>query len=344
MITSSRRTTPGRRNRGIAGPIALTVVWVASALAAAQVSGQDAISARAAFPVPANVRVVRDVVYSRYGQRDLKVDVYLPPGAREGSRAPGVLVVRGGGWRTGDKEAFGFIAGQLAKEGFVAVSVEYRASGEAKFPAAVHDVKAAVRWMRAHAATYGIDTSAIGAIGGSAGGHLVALLATTGNLASLEGSGGNATSSSRIEAGIAMACVCNLGAGNEAVAAFIGEPLAAHRETLRLASPVTHVTRSSATLLLLHSPTDPAVAFAQSVEMQAAYRLVGAVATLRAIEAPGNHAFWNDARFFPETMRHTVDFLRANFGKRPPGANSSGGRSRYARSYALNRTLPACLP
>lgn len=267
--------------------------------------------------MPADVRVVRDVVYSRYGQRELKVDVYLPPGAREGTRAPGVLVVRGGGWRTGDKEAFAFIAGQLAKEGFVAVSVEYRASGEAKFPAAVHDVKAAVRWMRAHAATYGIDTSAIGAIGGSAGGHLVALLATTGDLASLEGSGGDAMSSSRIHAAVAMACVCNLGAGNEAVAAFIGEPLSAHRETLRLASPVTHVSKGSAPLLLLHSRTDPVVEFAQSVEMEAAYRRAGAQATLRVIDAPNNHAFWNDARFFPETMRHAVEFLRANLRTRP---------------------------
>ena len=105
-------------------------------------------AARNAFPVPTTVQIVRDIVYAEYGERRLKLDVYLPQESRQVGGAPGLLVVRGGSWRSGDKEDYGYIAGQLAKEGFVAASIEYRTSAEAKFPAAVHDVKAAVRWMR----------------------------------------------------------------------------------------------------------------------------------------------------------------------------------------------------
>src|SRR5688572_25088346 len=157
-------------------------------LSAQQATGIE--SARSAFPVPPTVRVVRDLVYAQYGARQLKLDVYRPPQTDQRSAVPGIVVVRGGGWRSGDKDAFGFIAGQLAKEGFVAVSIEYRTSAEAKFPAAAHDVKAAVRWLRAHAAEYGVDPDAIGAIGGSAGAHLVALLGTSAGVDDLEGTGG----------------------------------------------------------------------------------------------------------------------------------------------------------
>src|SRR5438445_6518728 len=81
---------------------------------------------------------------------------------------------------------------------------------EAKFPAAVQDVKAAVRWMRAHAVEYGISPDTIGAIGGSAGAHLVAMLATSGGVKELEGDGGNSEASSDVQAVVAMACSCNL--------------------------------------------------------------------------------------------------------------------------------------
>jgi pectinesterase len=89
-------------------------------------------------------------------------------------------------------------------EGVVAASIEYRTSDEAKFPAAVQDVKTAVRWMRAHAVEYGINPDAIGAIGGSAGAHLVAMLATSGGVTELEGVGGNPGTSSDVQAVVAM--------------------------------------------------------------------------------------------------------------------------------------------
>lgn len=276
---------------------------------------QGVSSARDAFPVPATVRVLRDLVYAQYGERRLKLDIYLPPEAGRQGTTPAIIVVRGGGWRSGDKEGFGFIAGQLAKEGLIAASIEYRTSAEAKFPAAVHDVKAAVRWMRANASAYGVNPLAIGAIGGSAGAHLVAMLATSHGVKNLEGAGGNATTSSQVQAVVAMACVSNMNLKDAAVTEFIGAPLEAHAAEVRTASPLTYVSNRSAPLLLLHSRTDPLVPFAQSVEIDALYRRVGALSVLKDVDAPQSHAFWNDARYFPETMSEAVEFFRRHLKK-----------------------------
>src|SRR5213594_2783218 len=92
------------------------------------------------YPAP---RIVFDLVYAEYGQRRLKLDVYLPPKSDQPGAVPGIIVVGGGAWRKGDKAFFGYIAGRLAMQGFVAASIEYRTADEAKFPAAVQDVKAA---------------------------------------------------------------------------------------------------------------------------------------------------------------------------------------------------------
>lgn len=266
--------------------------------------------ARRQFPVPASVRVMRDIAYAAYGSRQLKLDVYVPSNDRPARRVPGILVVRGGGWQAGDKEAFGFIAGRLASEGFVATSIEYRTASEAKYPAAVHDLKAAVRWLRANASKFDVDPDHLGAIGGSAGGHLVALLGTSSEVTSLEGDGGNNNVSSAVQAVVAMACVCDLGVKDNAVRAFIGEPLDAREGSLREGSPIAHVDRRSAPLLLMHSPTDPVVPYRLSSEMQAKYKQTGVPVTLDAIDAPGTHAFWNDARYFPAVMGKAAAFFR----------------------------------
>ena len=139
----------------------------------------------------------------------------------------------------GDKEFFGYIAGRLAMHGFVAASIEYRTSDEAKFPAAVQDVKAAVRWLRAHAVSHGVNPDTIGAIGGSAGAHLVGMLATSGGVKALEGDGGNSEASSDVQAVVAMAGAYDLQSKQavrpeivRAVTEFIGSPLEAHAEAL----------------------------------------------------------------------------------------------------------------
>jgi len=248
-------------------------------------------------------QITRDVVYVEYGQRRLKLDVYRPPEDIQVDAVPGIVAVRGGAWRQGDKEFFGYIAGQLAMRGFVTASIEYRTVDEAKFPAAVDDVRAAVRWMRAHAAEYGADPRAIGAIGGSAGAHLVAMLAASGDLDAAVAMGG----------GYDLASLQN-GADRDVIRAitdFIGAPLDAHADTVAAASPMRHVSSRSTPLLLLHSPTDPIAPLEQAVEMQRAYRRVGASAVLKTIDAPGVHGFWGDPRYFSEALGEAEKFFHS---------------------------------
>lgn len=262
--------------------------------------------------IPEGVRVVSDVTYARYGDRVLELDLYLP---EAGPPAPfTVVVVRGGGWRVGDKEGFGPMAAALAVRGIPAVSIEYRASGEATFPAAVHDVKAAVRWLRANADTWDIATDGIGVIGGSAGAHLAAYVGVTGNDPALEGSGGSAGQSSRVQAVVALATPADLMAGeaspaNDAPQAFLGVSRTADPDLWSYASPVSHVSGEAAPLLLIHSEDDGTVPVGQSLEL--AQRYAEAHVPVEVVLFPAApHAFWNMQEWFGDTMDRAASFFR----------------------------------
>jgi len=136
-----------------------------------------------------------------YGDRDLHVDVFYP--AKKG-KYPALLLIHGGGWRSGDKSMNTPMAQQLASRGFVVVSAEYRLSLEAKYPAAIHDLKAAIRWMRANANKYRIDSDRIAVGGASAGGQLASLIGTTNGQEFFEGATGNTNHSSAVQAVVDM--------------------------------------------------------------------------------------------------------------------------------------------
>ena len=129
---------------------------------------------------------------------------------KPGVQLPAVVCIHGGGWAKGNRTNHEKVAQALAARGYVAATISYRLSGEAPFPAAIHDCKAAVRFLRANAKEYGIDAEQIGAIGLSAGGHLTALLATSAGVAELEGEGGNAEFSSAIQAAVPMGAQTDL--------------------------------------------------------------------------------------------------------------------------------------
>src|SRR5882724_887911 len=151
-------------------------------------------------PLPAagqvRLRIDRDVEYARVGNRPLLLDLYLRDASTE--PAPVVVWIHGGGWSSGDK--FPTPAARLVAAGYSVASVEYRLTGEAKFPAQIYDCKAAIRWLRANARKYNIDSAHIGVWGHSSGGHLVSLLGTSGNVEELEGAEGNLDQSSRVQA------------------------------------------------------------------------------------------------------------------------------------------------
>ncbi len=124
-----------------------------------------------------DVIINKDIIYRKIGERSLGLDIYYPK--RIHKRKPAVLLIFGGGWRSGDKSQNEAMSTALANRGYVAVSAEYRLSGEAQYPAAVYDLKAALKWMKLNAKNYGIDSNRISTLGVSAGGQLAALIGTT---------------------------------------------------------------------------------------------------------------------------------------------------------------------
>ena len=192
----------------------------------------------------------RDVTYARYGDRTLEMDLYRPK--QVWGKLPAVVCIHGGGWAKGNRVSHEKIAQALAARGYVAATISYRLSGEAPFPAAIQDCKAAVRFLRANADEYGIDEHRIGAIGLSAGGHLTALLATSSGVSALEGDGGNADFSSEIQAAVPMGAQTDfLSQRTRAISKaedrgriwrqFLGGAQEDRLETYRLASPLNHL-------------------------------------------------------------------------------------------------------
>ena len=161
------------------------------------------------------IDVERDVVYAVNGDRKMTADVFVPSGKPKRPR-PAVLVIHGGGWLKGNKSKFHYISVALARRGYVAVSVGYRLGGEATFPAAGHDCNAATRWLRSQAKRYGVDPNRIAAVGGSAGGHLVGLMAAAPHVAQLQGEGGHAGVSSALQAAVVLAGPMQLTSGSVA--------------------------------------------------------------------------------------------------------------------------------
>lgn len=258
----------------------------------------------------AQVRVISDLVYARYGPRTLLLDLYLPSPFKRGR--PGVIVVRGGGWMVNDRKRFAHVASALAEKGIAAACIEYRTADEAAFPGAIQDVKAAVRWMRANATQYGIDSEVIGTLGGSSGAHMALLAGITAGVQEFEGNGGHTDASSQIQGVVSMATpadLLSLSANNKlTVGTFLHATPEEDDEKWRWASPVNHVTRGGPPVLLLHGADDDSVPPSQSVDFVRRYREAGASAEIHIL--PGApHAFWNYRPWFSEAMERAASFF-----------------------------------
>ncbi|RYY39387.1 MAG: alpha/beta hydrolase [Chitinophagaceae bacterium] len=150
----------------------------------------------------ARLRGVRerfDISFCTIGNRALQLDAFFPKKKRQRNGAA-IVLLHGGGWRSGDRTQQHEMARRLAARGYVCFTPEYRLSTEALYPAAVHDGKAALRWVHEHAGSYGVDTSKIAVLGFSSGGELAAFLATTQQHRSYEGAGCSQQSSSTVHA------------------------------------------------------------------------------------------------------------------------------------------------
>jgi len=266
------------------------------------------------FVAPNNVKITPDVVYAAIGARQMHLDLYLPKNGA--GPFPAVVYIHGGGWQNGNRLAFRRQAAYLATKGYAGACIEYRLSGEAKYPAALYDSKAAVRWVRANAAKYNIDPNRIAAAGGSAGGHLVALLGTTADLPAYEGTEGATGVSSRVAAVAAFNPAVDLTGfdknlatdAENTIARFLGASYNANPQLWKDASPTFHVDAKSAPTLFLHGDVDPTVPYKQSVEMMAKLKAAGVQAEL--FTAPGaKHGFFNAPPWYEPALERMEKFF-----------------------------------
>jgi acetyl esterase/lipase len=257
------------------------------------------------------VKFLPDLEYAKVGARSMMLDLYLPdPPA---GKVPVIVWIHGGGWMAGDRKN---PPGQeLVRHGYALASIEYRLSTEATFPAQIYDLKAAVRWLRAHAEQYSLDSAHFGTWGHSAGGHLAALLGASGGVAELEGDeGGNLQFSSAVQ------CVCDwagptdftadpnqAGAGS-GPSRLIGCAVGEHPEVARKACPVTYVGKSSPPFQIVHGDLDRLVPLGQAQLMAAALTAAGVPVELlvRPFEGHGISdptAIWARDRFFERWLK-----------------------------------------
>lgn len=240
----------------------------------------------------ADVVIEKDMEYGRTGDKPLLLDLYRPKN-RHG-RLPVVMWVHGGGWNKGSKDRCP--AAWLTEHGYAVASINYRLTDEAQWPAQIDDCRAAVRWLRAHADEYGLDGNRIAAWGGSAGGHLVALLGTL-------DAPGNETVSSRVQA------VCDwygpidlltmppnvLAPGKTEAdlaksngAKLLGGTVRDRPELARQASALYQVSADDPPFLIMHGDKDGAVPLEQSQRLHEKLKAVGVTSTLQVLEGAGH--------------------------------------------------------
>lgn len=268
-------------------------------------------SAIAAVPRDAEPKIVKDIEYATVDGHSLKLDLYLPPErpTGDGRRPPLVVWVHGGAWRAGSKSDVP--AERFTALGYTVASVDYRLSPVARFPAQIHDIKGAIRHLRAKAESYGYDPAKIIIAGSSAGGHLAAVVGVSNGVKELEGTvGGNAEQSSDVQAIVSYYGASNLMSilgqskprGLEmrppALKLLLGGLPNEVPELAKLASPVEHVDAKDPPLLLIHDAADPQMPPEQSSELAEAYRKLKRPVTLELIPdaVHGGRQFFDDAR------------------------------------------------
>jgi acetyl esterase/lipase len=245
--------------------------------------------------------VQRDIVYKRVGGRALRLDLYRPPNVS--GLLPVIIWLHGGGWNRGRKERCPAV--RIVDDGYVVASIDYRLTTIAPFPAQIEDCKAAVRWLRANAAQYNLEPDRIGVWGFSAGGHLAALLGTSGGVPELEGDGDNLNVSSRVQAVLAVSAPVDFlrlyhdasATPTEttpkvltAIRMLMGGPIEEHRDLAIEASPIHYVSKDDPPFLIIHGEDDATVPVVQCHLLADALKAAGVETTLEVAPGRGHGA------------------------------------------------------
>lgn len=279
----------------------------------------------ASSELPPGVIKVADQTYAQYGTRCLKLDLYLPSSQRQGERFPTVIIVHGGGWRSGFRSEFVPMASRLAQRGYAAVTISYRLSGEALYPAAIHDTRAAVRWVRAHANDYRLDPNRFALAGGSAGGQIASLAGVTGNLDRFDPGAANSSVSSAVQAIVSIDGLSDFTSEaarvNEddpkknpsAAGMWFGGRYAEKSALWAEASPIRYVHAGMPPILFVDS-AQPRFAVGRD-EMIEKMKVVGADSEVVFIKDTP-HSFWMFDPWLQPTVDATVQFLDREIPKR----------------------------
>ncbi|MCA9036469.1 MAG: alpha/beta hydrolase fold domain-containing protein [Planctomycetaceae bacterium] len=260
----------------------------------------------------------RDVVFGKGGERDLLLHIVLPE-KPVSKPSPVYVWIHGGGWQGGTKDGGLQQVASLVQEGFIGATIEYRLTGEASFPAQIQDCKCAIRFLRAHAAEYNIDPDRIAVGGSSAGGHLAALMGTSGEVEDFEGTGGWADQSSSVQAVVDLY-------GPTDFKLFVTEPgfeahnrdgspeskllgggeVANNVEGIKRVNPITYVDENDPPFLIIHGASDRTVPVNQSQAIHDALKAHQVPSTLHVI-ADAGHGGTEFSQ--PEIRKMIRDFL-----------------------------------
>ena len=270
-------------------PLTLAILITVGTLAAAPAKSPRKL--KPASP-PAGVTVLRDLVYKEPYKRPLELDLYRPE--KFTGRLPVVVWIHGGGWKNGSKK--NCPAAWLAADGFAVAAINYRLTHDAQWPAQIDDCRDAVRWLRKHAAEYRLNPAKIGAWGGSAGAHLVAILGT------IDAPAGE-TFSSRIQAACdwygptdLLTMPPNVVSSKRTLeqvsrsngAKLLGATVRDVPEKARHASGLHHVSPDDPPFLVMHGDQDPGVPIEQSERFVAALRHAGVDTTWHVVKGAGH--------------------------------------------------------
>jgi acetyl esterase/lipase len=255
--------------------------------------------------LPDTVRAVFDVQYADTDHPRQRLDLLLPKEPADEEPLPLIVFIHGGGWRGGNRrEGLRYLTHLMTDGQYAGATIGYRFSSEALWPAQIHDCKAAIRWLRANAKEHNLDPERIAVIGPSAGGHLAAMLGTTGDVERLNGKVG-----AHLDVDAKVACVVDEYGPTDLLAMsefpsdvdhdapgspesrLVGGPLPERKDAARDASPISYVSAPDPPFLIIHGTNDPLVPFDQSERLYDELRQVGVAAHLIRVEGGGHGGF-----------------------------------------------------
>ena len=278
-----------------------TLIVSALGLALAMMFGATRLLAEEPAPKKYEVELQENVQYGTGAGEPLTLHLAKPKGVTE--PCPVIVYIHGGGWRAGSKDGHRNDITRAAEKGYVSASVGYRFAPAHRFPAQIEDVKCAIRYLRAHAKELNIDPNRIGAIGFSAGAHLSMILGAMDSADGLEGNGGWADQSSKVQAVVAYFGPTNFNSPYPEltvpiIETFLGGTAKEKPEEYKLASPVTYVNKGDAPMLLFQGTVDVLVPYEQAFEMATALSKAGVPGRIELLLGKG-HGWGN------EDLEHT---------------------------------------